>query len=253
MAQAEGNRRRGRLCNKLVNSRTKHINRLYPKLSRYSATLARIFSNSRLLFSPIVAAGPGQQGYTPAELANLNSQAVTTTGQQYKNASQAAGERISAAGGGNALLPSGTTAAVQGNIATQGAAQTADQLAKIRTDSANIGLQNWLSAAGVLSGAPNIFSPATSALGASTGVGQAAQSGNQQVFENQQQLAKESNWWQPLVGQALGGALDIATGGISGLVGAGGKALSQFTNSSEGMASLASPPGTIAGASPSSF
>ena len=178
---------------------------------------SQVFNQLTSAFSPILAAGPGQSGYTAGELQNLNSQAVTSTGQAYRNAAQAAEERGAAAGGGNTLLPSGATAAVQGNIAAQGASQTANELSQIQTNNANIGRQNWLSAAGVLSGAPNVFSPATSALGTSTGVGQAAQSGNQQVFGNQQELAKENNWWQPLVGQALGGVLDVATGGLSGL------------------------------------
>ena len=169
---------------------------------------SQIFQQLTSAFSPIVAAGPGQEGYTPAEKANLESQAITTTGQQYKNASQAAGERISAAGGGgNALLPSGTTAAVQGNIATQGAAQTANQLADIRTQSANLGRQNWLSAAGILSGAPGVFNPSTSATSAGTGAGETAGTTANQITQANQS-------WMNLVAPILGGIAGVATGGL---------------------------------------
>lgn len=192
---------------------------------------SNVFNQLMSSFSPVLAAGPGQEGYTPGQLANLNSQAITQTGQQYRNAAQAAGERSAASGGGNALLPSGVTSANQAAIASQGAGTTANQLAQIRNDSANLGRQNWLSAAQVLGNAPGVFSPATSALGASTSAGNSAISGGQASFDAQNQLSQQSNWWQPLVGQVLGAGLSMATGGLSGLATQG---LGSFTGGSVG-------------------
>ncbi len=177
---------------------------------------SNIFNQLTSAFSPILSAGPGQSGYTQGELQNLQSSAITQTGQQYRNAAQAAGERTAARGGGTAFLPSGVDAAVQGNIASQGAAQTANQLSQINTNNATLGRENWLAAAGQLAGAPNVFNPANNALGASTSAGQAAISGGQANLTAQNQLQTQQNWWQPLVGQTLGGIASVLTGGLSG-------------------------------------
>jgi hypothetical protein len=50
--------------------------------------------------SPIVAAGPNQQGFSPKELANLNTQAINTTGAAARNATQAAQTSLAGCGGG---------------------------------------------------------------------------------------------------------------------------------------------------------
>jgi hypothetical protein len=178
-----------------------------------------VFNQLQSAFSPILAQGPGQSGYTQGELQNLRSQAITQSGQAYQNAAQAAGERSAAAYGGTQFLPSGANAAIQGNIATAGAAQTANELSQINTNNAALGNQNWLSAAKILGGSPDVFSPATSALQASTGAGQAAITGGQANFNTQNSLAQQNNWWQPLVGQAIGGVLGGLTGGLAGGLG----------------------------------
>jgi hypothetical protein len=218
-----------------------------------------VFNDLMSSFSPVVAAGPNQPGYSQGQLQNLQSQAITQSGQAYQNAAQAAGERSAASAGGTQFLPSGANAAVQGNIAAQGASQTAGELSNINTNNAAIGRQNWLSAAGVLSGAPSVFNPSTSATGASTGAGQAAIGGAQSNFNTQNSLQQQNNWWPPLVGQAVGGVLGGVTGGLSSAIGGaisgggggpGQASLDSFTNSSAGMGTLASPSGTLAGANP---
>jgi len=180
---------------------------------------SQIFKDLTSSFAPIVAAGPGQSGYTAPELAALQSQAVTQTGQAYRNAAQAAGERSAAAGGGNALLPSGTTAQLQANIAQAGAGETANELTNINLQNAQLGRQNWLSAAGILSGTPNLFNPSTSAGNAGTGAGSAA-------AQTANQIAQQDNSWMNVVGGALGGITSGLTSGLmkgsSGGSGGGG-------------------------------
>ncbi len=170
---------------------------------------SQIFKDLASSFEPILSAGPGQNGFTASELANLRSQAITQSGQAYRNAQQAAGERIAAAGGGNALLPSGTTAQLQANIAQAGAGQTANELSNIDLQNAQLGRQNWLSAAGVLGGAPNVFGTSTGAMNASTGAGSAA-------AETANQISQANNSWMNLVGGALGGITSGLTGGLLG-------------------------------------
>ena len=146
---------------------------------------ARVFGNSSQIFkdlsssfAPVVAAGPGQGGFTAPELANLQSQAVTQGGIATRNAQQAAGERAAAAGGGTTVLPNGATLGMNANIAEAGAAQTAGNLANINLQNAQLGRQNWLQAAGVLAGAPGVFGTATGAGNAATGAGSAAMGGS---------------------------------------------------------------------------
>ena len=138
---------------------------------------SQIFKDLNSSFAPIVAAGPGQSGFTAPELANLQSQAVTQGGIATRNAQQAAGERAAAAGGGTTILPNGATLGMNANIAEAGAAQTAGNLANINLQNAQLGRQNWLQAAGVLAGAPGVFGTATGAGNAATGAGSAAMGG----------------------------------------------------------------------------
>lgn len=170
---------------------------------------SKIFSDLTSAFEPILAAGPGQEGFTAPQMANLKSQAITETGQAYRHAAQAAGERGAAAGGGSALLPSGTIEATRAAIARAGAGQTAQQLANIRTQSAELGRQNWLAAANVLGGAPGVFNPATSAAGITTGAGEAA-------ANTANQIAQANNSWMTPVAGILGGVAGGLTGGLMG-------------------------------------
>lgn len=165
---------------------------------------SQIFKDLTSSFEPILAAGPNQSGYSAPELAALKSAAITNTGTAYRNASQAAGERIAASGGGNAVLPSGTSAAVEGNIAEKGAESTASSLNNIDIQNAELGRQNWMSAAGVLSGAPNLFNPATGAASTSTGAGSAAMTGATDVNN-------ANNQWQSDVMGVLGDAATIGS------------------------------------------
>ena len=144
---------------------------------------SKIFGDLTSAFEPILAAGPDQSGYSAQELSALRSSAITNTGNAYRNAATAAGERIAASGGGNAVLPSGTTAAIQGDIAEAGAAQTAGQLTNIDIQNAELGRQNWMNAAGVLGGATNVYNPATGSGSAATGSGSSAMSGASTVQE----------------------------------------------------------------------
>lgn len=168
---------------------------------------SQVFKDLTSAFEPVLAAGQGQSGYTPAELATLKSQAITQTGQQYRNASAAAGERAAAAGGGNALLPSGTQAGIQGNIAAAGANATSNALTGIDVQNAELGRQNWLQAASILGGAPGVFNPATSAAGASTAAGSDAMSGANAV------QAANRQWVGDVTG-VLGDAAGIASNAL---------------------------------------
>jgi hypothetical protein len=150
----------------------------FQQMSAQSAAVfgagSQIFNDLSSSFEPVLAAGPDQAGYSAPELAALKSAAISNTGTAYRNAAAATGERIAASGGGNAILPSGQSDALQAQVAEAGAAQTAGELGNINIQNAELGRQNWMNAAGVLSGATNVFNPATGAGNAATGSGSAA-------------------------------------------------------------------------------
>lgn len=152
---------------------------------------SQVFQSLQSSFAPIVAAGPGQQGYTPAEEAALKSSAITNTGNAYRNAAAAAGERGSAAGGGTTILPSGAQMGQQAAIAEAGAGATASALNNIDVQSAELGRQNWLNAAGILGGATGTFGASTGAGSAATGAGSAAASEANTVQQANGQLTQD--------------------------------------------------------------
>lgn len=177
-----------------------------------------VFNDLVSTLSPTVQQGPNQQGYGPQELSNLNSQAITNNGIAAKNARQASGEQQSAAGGGNTVLPSGTSAAADANINTAIAANTANNLSSITEQGYQVGRQNYDTALSGLENAPNVFGGATSALSTASGVGANASQTASSI------AAQNNSWVQGLTG-ALGGVLGSAVGGggvLGKVLGGGG-------------------------------
>lgn len=156
------------------------------------------FNDIMKAFSPILAAGPNQKGYSAPLEAALKSEAITDTGQAYKNAKEAVGENFAAQGGGNVALPGGTQAAEDANLAGQGAEQTASALTKINESNYDVGRQNFDTAAKAIESAPSMFSPATSAGDAATSAGSAA-------AKTADDISQSNNQWVSAVTGALGG------------------------------------------------
>ena len=191
-----------------------------------------VFNNLMATFQPTVAAGPNQQGFSPAELSNLNSEAITQTGQSYQNAKAAVGNQLSAEGGGNTALPSGSTVATNLGLAESGANQTANELAGITQENYAVGRQNYQNAVAGEAGLPNVFNSATGAANAATSAGTAAANTANQIAQEQ------NSWMQPVIG-ALGGIAGGFTGGLtnslfSGGVGPGQSGLTAAQNAVNG-------------------
>jgi hypothetical protein len=174
-----------------------------------------VFNDLMSTFAPTVAAGPNQQGFSPQELSNLNSEAITQTGQAYKNAKEAVGNSEAAQGGGTSSLPSGANVGADLSLAESGANQTASELSQITEQNYAVGRQNYQNATQGLAGATNVFNSADNAANAATGAGTAA-------ANTQNQIAQENNSWVQGVTGALGGVLGAATGGLMGGGGSSG-------------------------------
>ena len=199
--------------------------------SAYSTMLNQaqtVFGNSSTVFNdlvntftPTVAAGPDQQGFSPAEVSALKSQAITQTGNSYNNAKYAVGEAQAANGGGNvADVSGGSKTATDLSVANGAAATTASELNTIDLNNYQTGQQNYNTAVAGLENAPNVFGAATNAENAATGSGSAA-------ANTQNQVAQQNNSWVQSVTGALGGiAGDVVTGGMANL----GKGVGFFGN-----------------------
>jgi hypothetical protein len=167
-----------------------------------------VFNDLVNAFSPVVASGPNQEGFSAGEKSNLDSSAITQTGQAYKNASQAVKENEAAVGGGNVALPSGAEIGKDLSVANSAAAQTASEENQINEADYAQGRQNFFQAATDLNAAPGVLNPATEAGNAATTSGKAA-------ADTENQIAPENNSWVNAATCALGG---IAGSAISGFM-----------------------------------
>ncbi len=97
--------------------------------------------------SPILEAGPGQQGFSPAELAARNTQAINTTAGNYRNAAQAvAGQLAGRGGGGSSGLVSGVDQQIKASLASQAAGNLSNQENQITAENYATGRQNFFNA-----------------------------------------------------------------------------------------------------------
>lgn len=160
-------------------------------------------------FAPILAAGPGQYGYTPAEDTALRTQAGEGTVQNYTQAQRALQQRIAAQGGGtsNVNITSGGNRALQEELATAGAQESSRENLGITTSGYDLGRQMW---AGAIQGEeglgqawnPNQFSAST------VNAGNAAASEANTIAQQQNQM------WGSVLG-ALGGVAGAAAGNLN--------------------------------------
>lgn len=176
---------------------------------------SKVFNDLVNTYSPIVQAGPNQQGYSPTELSAMNSSAITNIGNQYKNEKQALGDQAAAQGGGTANLPGGAILGRQASLAENYGNQTAGTLNAITQANYNQGRQNWAQAAQGLAGSTGVFGQSTDALNAATGSGKAAS-------DTANQIAQDANSpWQAVIG-AAGAVAGQAAGGLAGGFSGGG-------------------------------
>lgn len=170
-----------------------------------------VFQDLKNTFSPILAAGPNQEGFSGAEKTALNSQVTEGTANTYAKASTALSEQQAAKGGGNSSIPSGADQQQKEQLAASAAASESGQKLAVEQADYEQGRQNWVTAAQGLSGATSVFNPATGAAGAATqGGGAAASTAND--------ISQADNSWANAAFGALGqvgGA--VVSGGMSNL------------------------------------
>ena len=183
-------------------------------LSSAQSEASTVFGASSTVFNnliggiqQIVTGGPSQAGFSAAELNAKNAAAVQSGATLARNLGGAAATSAAAIGGGNAVTPAGGTQASVLAAKTAAAEQTATTENQIQTENYAQGNKNYEQAVGQEMALPNVFNPATSSEGAVNAAANTA-------LQTQKDMDTQSNWWQPMVTAAVGGATSIATGGL---------------------------------------
>lgn len=164
-----------------------------------------ILSNLSQTLSPIVEAGPNQQGFSPTKNAALTSGAINSNAAAYRNASAVAGAN-SAAAGGNTYAPSGAQQQVNAGIASNAAEALSSNENQITEANYATGRANFEGAVGQLSGVANDYNP-NALAGEATGA-------NSSAANQEQQLTTEENAWVQPVAGLIGGLGGAAIGKI---------------------------------------
>ena len=188
-------------------SQQRFMNQMMSQASTVFGNASSVFNSLVNTFTPTIQAGPNQQGFSPAELSAMNSQAITGAGQAYKNAKAAVGNEEAAVGGGNVTLPSGVNEATDTGLAENAANLTSTELNKITQENYATGRSNYENAVNGLAGSINVFNTASTAGNAATSSGEAA-------ANTANQIAQENNSWMSAAGGALGAIGGAATGGL---------------------------------------
>lgn len=158
--------------------------------------------------SPIVAAGPSQQGFSAAENAALNTQATDQAAQNVKQVRQATNERMAAAGGGNTFLPSGAQEQINAGINTSAMNELSNERLGITEANYQAGRENWLNAVKDLETAPGATENPTSEFANAT-------SNSSKVANDEANtIAAQGNSWMGLVGGLAGNVVGAAGPGI---------------------------------------
>ncbi len=186
------------------------------------ANQSAILKNLTNTFSPILQAGPGQQGFTNAEQAAMRTNAAENIAGNYQNAAAAVNERMGQQGGGNAYLPSGASAEVNAGLAQAAASQNAAAQNNITQANYAQGLTNFNNAASALGGVAGLQGPTSYIEGANAA--------GQNAFQSAGTINQENTAWQGAVGGAVGGALGGYFMGPAGVT-AGSAAGSALGNS----------------------
>jgi len=191
-------------------AQSNYYNTLTQQANQIFGYASSIFNELQSTFAPILAKGPNQEGFSDAEKQNLNNEITNDTGSSYKKAADAVNSQLAAQGGGDVPIISSSQNQVRQELATSAASQEAAERRQVTAADYATGRQNFLAAAGALSGATNVFNPATSAAGAATNAGSAAANTADQISQ------MNNSWINATIG-ALGGIAGAAAkGGMTG-------------------------------------
>jgi hypothetical protein len=179
------------------------------------ADQSQLISSLRDQLTPIVQAGPDQQGMGPQELAALRTQSTEAVGQNYAKATAALNNQLSVRGGGAGDVTSGAEGQLKAELASAGAAQASNEDLAITRANYDLGRQKWSAATAGLNALVGETNPGQ--------FGSLATEANKTAFGEASQIQNMKNQKEA----------DIA-GGITALAGG----FLDFANSSDFMGQL---------------
>ena len=156
-------------------------------------------------FTPILAAGPSQPGFSPSQTNALQTQNAENVATDYAQAQKATADVLAARGGGNTFLPSSVDANMIAKNANLAAASRAAGQNQITQANYGQGNQNFLTAANVLGSTASLLNP--NAYASST-----TNAGNSAADEANKITAQNTSLWNSVIG-SLGGIAGQAVGG----------------------------------------
>lgn len=188
-----------------TSSQTAQLNSQNQMQQQQQASQNALLQQNNTSLSPYLT---GNQGFTPQQMAALNSQALDQNALQYNGATQQANAQLAARGEGLGNTPtSGVQANAYGNLQASKAGDLADSLRTVTLNNAQQGLANQFNAASVLSGNAQTYAGnvGTYGAGANSALGNLTQA--------------QGNTWQSQFGKSLGsvagGAAGAALGGAA--------------------------------------
>lgn len=187
---------------------------------------SQILQQLTSMFTPIAQAGPDQQGFGPQELAALNTESGSGVGANYAKASQALNNTLAARGGGNEVLPTGSSAALRGQLASSAANELSQEQSAITRANYSQGRSNWSQATAGLNALAGEYNPEAIANSASSATQSAFGDATKvQEMKNQREMA--------IAGGITSLASGFLTGGVSNLMSGGRQAGSETGGGAE--------------------
>src|SRR5581483_2155130 len=202
----------------LATEETAFMQQLQADYSKQFASQRNILQSLTAAWSPILKAGPNQEGFSPAEISALDTTVQDTAASSFNAAQKATQNMIETRGGGNVVLPSGTEGQILGQEATAAASQEAAEKLAVKQKSFDVGRQNFLNAASVLSSTAGLYSPTSFSSSANSAAG-VASSADSAAFNDAYKMAQQSGGFWSTVGGILGGAAGSFLGPLGTSVG----------------------------------
>lgn len=189
-----------------TSSQTSQLNSQNALQQQQQASQDALLKQNQTALSPYLT---GNVGFTPQQLAAMNSQSLDQNALQYNGATQATNAQLAARGEGLGDTPaSGVQAGAYGNLQAAKAGDLASSLRTNTLNNAQQGLANQFNAASLLSGNAQTYAGnvGTYGSGANSALGNLTQA--------------QGNTWQSQFGKALGSGLGGAAAAFGGGFGA---------------------------------
>lgn len=186
-------------------SQTAQLNSQNQLQQQQQASQNSLLQANQAALSPYLS---GNQGFTPQQMAAMNSQALDQNALQYNGATQATNAQLAARGEGLGNTPaSGVQAGAYGNLQAQKAGNLSNSLQTVTLNNAQQALANQFNAASVLSGNAQTYAGNVGTYG----------TGANSALNNL--TSAQANTWQSQLGKAAGAAVGGALGGATGGIG----------------------------------